>query len=154
IVLADRYVFTALARAVVRGADRDWIRSVFGFALVPDLTLYLKIDVDSLIPRVLQSRRMDYWEAGMDMHPDADLYESFRRYQGRLIREYQRMAREFGFATIDARLPVEAIQSRMRARVQMLLQERKEESPEERLRVVRSLPSPEPGIFRARENLR
>ncbi|HET6373721.1 MAG TPA: thymidylate kinase, partial [Candidatus Polarisedimenticolia bacterium] len=124
VVLADRYVFTAFARSIVRGADPAWIRSVFGFALVPDLTVYLKIDVDNLIPRVLRSRKMDYWESGMDMHPGTDLFESFSKYQRRLIREYNRMAREFGFKSVDATRRVDDIQARIRKIVQPLLQEK------------------------------
>ncbi|HEX9428602.1 MAG TPA: thymidylate kinase [Candidatus Polarisedimenticolia bacterium] len=125
VVLADRYVFTAFARSVVRGADPEWIRSVFGFALIPDATLYLKIDAETLIPRVLRARGIDYWEAGMDMHLDTDLYESFRRYQWRLIREYNKMAREFGFISVDAALSEDEIQARIRRRVQTILEERK-----------------------------
>jgi dTMP kinase len=125
VVLADRYVFTAFARSVVRGADPGWIRSVFGFAVVPELTLYLKIDADTLVPRLLRTRGIDYWEAGMDMHLDTDLYESFRKYQWRLIREYNKMAREFSFVTVDATLTVEDIQARIRRRVQALLEERR-----------------------------
>jgi len=125
VVLADRYVFTAFARSVVRGADPRWIRNVFGFALVPELTLYLKIDANTLVPRLLRTRGIDYWEAGMDMHLGTDLFESFRKYQWRLIREYNKMAREFGFVTVDATLMVEEIQARIRRRVQALLEERR-----------------------------
>ena len=125
VVLADRYVFTAFARSIVRGADPAWIRSVFGFALVPDLTLYLKIDADTLVPRVLRTRGIDYWEAGMDMHLGTDLYESFRKYQWRLIREYNRMAREFSFVTVDATLDIEEIQARIRRPVRALLEDRR-----------------------------
>jgi dTMP kinase len=125
VVLADRYVFTAFARSVVRGADPLWIRSLFGFALVPDLTLYLRIDVDGLLPRVLRSRGIDYWEAGMDLHFGTDLADSFRKYQRRLLREYSRMAREFGFVTIDAALGIEEIQARIRRQVETLLEEKK-----------------------------
>jgi dTMP kinase len=139
VVLADRYVFTAFARSVVRGADPGWIRSVFGFALVPDATLYLKLDADTLIPRVLRSREIDYWEAGMDMHLGTDLFESFRRYQWRLIREYNKMAREFGFITIDASLSVEEIQARIRRKVQALLESRKMLALTERLEDLKPL---------------
>jgi dTMP kinase len=125
VVLADRYVFTAFARSVVRGADPAWIRSVFGFALIPDLTLYLKVDVDTLIPRVLRARGIDYWEAGMDMHLGTDLFESFRKYQWRLIREYNKMSREFGFVTVDGTQSPEEIQARMRRQVRALLDERR-----------------------------
>ncbi len=124
IVLADRYVFTAFARSIVRGADPGWIRSVFGFALVPDLTLYLRIKVDALITRLLRSRDIDYWEAGMDMHLGVDLFESFRAYQTRLIQQYDAMAREFGFVEIDAHKDIDQIQERMRRGVMDLLSQR------------------------------
>ncbi|HZI92859.1 MAG TPA: dTMP kinase [Patescibacteria group bacterium] len=139
VVIADRYVFTAYARSIVRGADPSWIRSVFGFALVPDLTLYLKIDADTLIPRMLKSRGIDYWEAGMDMHLGIDLFESFRKYQWRLIREYNKMSREFGFVTVDASRGVEDVQARIRRRVQALLQERKTQALTESLQTLRPL---------------
>jgi dTMP kinase len=152
VVLADRYIFTAYARSVVRGADRRWIRNVFGFALVPDLTLYLKIDADTLVPRMLRSRGIDYWEAGMDMHLGIDLFESFRRYQWRLIREYNKMAREYGFVTVDATRTVDEIQARIRRRVQALLQQRKTHAQKES---KESLVTPRPLLFdEEKESLR
>ncbi len=146
VVLADRYVFTAFARSVVRGADPDWIRSVFGFALVPDLTLYLRTDADTLVRRVLRSRGIDYWESGMDMHLGTDLFESFRKYQWRLIRQYNRMARDFDFVTVDATLGVDEIQARIRRRVQALLDDR-------RMQVLSSsLDTLRPLLFEAEED--
>ena len=146
VVLADRYVFTAFARSVVRGADPRWIRSVFGFALVPDVTLYLKIDADTLVPRILRTRTIDYWEAGMDMHLGTDLFESFRKYQWRLIREYNKMSREFGFVTFDATLTVEEIQASIRRRVQAILDERRV------LALAGSLDRLRPLLFEAEED--
>jgi len=139
VVLADRYVFTAFARSVVRGADPKWIRNVFGFAPVPDLTLYLKCDVDTLIPRMLRNRHIDYWEAGMDMHLHTDLYESARRYQWRLIREYNRMSRQYGFDTVDAALDPVVIQTRIRRKVQRLLEERRMRALTDNLEALRPL---------------
>jgi dTMP kinase len=139
VVLADRYVFTAFARSVVRGAHPAWIRNVFGFALVPDMTLYLRIDADALLPRILQNRRIDFWEAGMDMHLGTDLYESARRYQWRLIREYNRLARQYGFLSIDATLTPEEIQAKMRRRVQALLEERRMQTLTDNLESLRPL---------------
>jgi dTMP kinase len=144
VVLADRYVFTAFARSVVRGADPKWIRNVFGFALVPDMTLYLQIDVDSLIPRLLEDRRVDFWEAGMDMHLGTDLYDSCRKYQWRLIREYNRMARQYGFIKVDATLPQDQIQARIRRNVQALLEERRMRTLTENLQSLRPLLFEEP----------
>jgi len=139
VVLADRYVFTAFARSVVRGADPQWIRNVFGFALVPDMTLYLQIDVDALLPRILASRKIDFWEAGMDMHLGTDLYESAYKYQWRLIREYNRMARQYGFHSIDATLTPEEIQARIRRKVQTFLEERRLQTLTENFENLRPL---------------
>src|SRR5262249_48963895 len=102
IVLSDRYIFTALARAGVRGVDRTWIRNLYGFAIAPHLVFYLKIDERTLIRRVLQSRGMDYWESGMDMKLGDDIYESFRAYQRALLKEYAPMTDEFNFRVRDA----------------------------------------------------
>jgi dTMP kinase len=117
IVVADRYMYTAFARNAVMGADPDWTRRLFGFAVVPDLVLYLKIDVRRLIPRVLESKGMDYWESGMHLRLGTDIFDSFRRYQTRLIREYDRMAEEFSFVTLDATQSVDAIQKELRDRI-------------------------------------
>jgi dTMP kinase len=88
VVLSDRYIFSALARAGVRGVDRAWLRSLYGFAIAPHLVFYLKIDVDTLIRRVLSARGMDFWESGMDLKGGDDIYDSFRAYQNKLLREY------------------------------------------------------------------
>ena len=121
VVLSDRYIFTALARAGVRGVDRAWLRSVYGFAIAPHIVFYLKIDVDTLITRVLAARGMDFWESGMDLKGGDDIYDSFRAYQNKLLREYNSMADEFHFRVIDARRPIHAIQEELRRQVQAFL---------------------------------
>lgn len=117
IVVADRYMYTAFARNAVMGADPEWTRKLFGFAVVPDLVLYLKIDVKHLIPRVLEFKGMDYWESGMHLKLGSDIFESFRRYQARILREYERMADEFGFVTVDAQQSIDAIQLELRTAI-------------------------------------
>ncbi len=117
IVIADRYMYTAFARNTVMGADQAWTRELFGMALVPDLVLYLEIDVESLVPRVLQGKGMDYWESGMHLGLGSDIFDSFNSYQGRLIEQYNQLAREFGFVTVDARRSIEEIQSELRTHV-------------------------------------
>ncbi len=117
IVLADRYLYTVFARNAVMGAAPEWTRRLFGFAVVPDLVLYQKIDVRHLIPRALESKGMDYWESGMHLRLGSDIFDSFRRYQTRLIREYDRMADEFSFVTIDATRTIDEIQEDLRATI-------------------------------------
>jgi dTMP kinase len=121
IVLADRYIYTAFARDFVRSNDRKWIRDVFGFALVPDLVCYLRIDVETLVLRVIETKAMNYWESGMDLRLGNDLYESFKKYQALLIEEFDKMTDEYRFEVIDARKPLEEIQEELRSRIQHLL---------------------------------
>src|SRR3989454_3678083 len=97
IVLTDRYIYSLMARAIVRGADPRWIRSIYGLALKPDAIFYLKVGIDDLIPRVLQRGGFDYWESGMDMRLGDDLYESFVNYQVRLLAQFEEMTSEYGF---------------------------------------------------------
>lgn len=122
IVLSDRYVFTALARAGVRGVDRQWLRNLYGFAIAPHMTFYLKVDVETLIGRVLQQRGMDFWESGMDMKLGDDIYDSFRAYQNKMLREFASMADEFHFRNIDARRSVDYIQDELRRQVSAFLE--------------------------------
>src|SRR6059058_4803384 len=122
VVLSDRYIFTALARAGVRGVDRQWLRNLYGFAIAPHMVFYLNIDVKSLIGRVLESRGMDFWESGMDLKTGDEIYESFRTYQSKLLREYSSMADEFNFRVVDARRPVDRIQDELRRQVSAFLE--------------------------------
>jgi len=121
IVIADRYMYTAFARNAVMGADAEWTRQLFGMALVPDLVLYLEIDVDALVPRVLEGKGMDYWESGMHLALGTDIFDSFRRYQRRLIEEYNLLAEEFGFVRVDARQPIARIQDELRGHIGQFL---------------------------------
>jgi dTMP kinase len=103
VALVDRYIFSLMARAFVRGLDRDWVENLFGFALVPDLVVYLDIDIQHLLPRVLTSTGFDYWESGQDYLPGQDVFNNFVEYQSHLLAELRRLAREHQFVTVDAR---------------------------------------------------
>jgi dTMP kinase len=103
VALVDRYIFSVIARAVVRGLSADWMEAVFGFALVPDAVMYLDIDVERLLPRVLSSKGFDYWESGLDYLGERDMYRSFVRYQRELLAEFLRLAKRHEFTVVDAR---------------------------------------------------
>lgn len=122
IVLADRYVYTAIARGIVRGADEPWLHGLFGFAIVPDLVFYLRLGVQDLVPRVLESGKMNYWESGMDMNYGDDLYDSFTAYQGALIEQFDKIADQENFITLDARQGQDVIQKQLRRSMQQYLQ--------------------------------
>jgi dTMP kinase len=123
IVLADRYFYTAIARGIVRGADPEWLRDLYGFAVEPDLVCYLQLSVKELIPRVLATGKMNYWESGMDMNYGDDLYDSFVSYQGALIEQFDDMALAYNnFVTLDAREEPKVTQQRLRSAVAAYLE--------------------------------
>jgi dTMP kinase len=106
VALVDRYVFSLIARARVRGLTIEWVENLYGFALIPDLVIYLDIDIKHLVPRVLSTTGFDYWESGQDYLPGPDVYFNFVEHQTRLLAEFRRLAREHAFQTVDARGPV------------------------------------------------
>jgi dTMP kinase len=122
IVLADRYVYTAIARGIARGADKDWLHDLYGFAVAPDLVFYLQIAVHDLVPRVLEAGKMNYWESGLDMNYGDDLYDSFVAYQGELIEQFNAMATEFKFTTLNAGQEPQVLQKLLRKAVGAHLQ--------------------------------
>lgn len=117
VVLTDRYIYSLMARAIVRGADPEWLHEVYGFALRPDAIFYLRVQIDDLVTRVLQSTGFDYWESGMDMHMGEDMYESFVRYQKFLLAEFDKMVETHGFEIVDASGSVEEVFENLRDRV-------------------------------------
>jgi dTMP kinase len=117
IVLADRYIYTAIARGIARGADPGWLRDLYGFAIAPDLVFYLQIAVQDLVPRVLAAGKMNYWESGLDMNYGDDLYDSFLAYQSELITQFDAMADQYQFTTLDARDEPQQIQRQLRRAV-------------------------------------
>lgn len=115
IVLCDRYIFTAFARDVVRGCQPDWVRGIYGYAGLPDITIFFKANLQTSLSRILQGRpQLKYFEAGMDMKLSNDIYESFRIFQGRIFEQYLAMSSEFNFLIIDANRKIEEQQELVR----------------------------------------
>jgi dTMP kinase len=103
IVLADRYVYTAFARDVVRGCGREWVRRVYQFAPRPDRVFYFNVPIDISVSRLLSGRaKLKDYEAGMDLGLASDLVSSFRLFQGRILGEYDKITAEYGLTEIDA----------------------------------------------------
>jgi dTMP kinase len=127
IVLTDRYIYSAIARAVVRGADPAWVRAIYGIALVPDAVFYLNIDsAEDLVARVLASGRgFDYWESGMDLNLGEDFYDSFVQYQTRMLREFDRMKGEYGFRLLNASRSINRVAADLRRAVARVIDEGK-----------------------------
>ena len=117
VVLADRYIYTAFARDVVRGVHPEWVRGLYGFAVKPTVAFYFRTPLDIAMKRILEGRdAIKYYEAGMDLHlsEDDDIEENFRIFQGRIVEQYEKMIDEFGLVVIDATLSIEEQQAQMR----------------------------------------
>jgi dTMP kinase len=116
IVLADRYVFTAFARDVVRGCDRSWVRKVYSFAPRPDVSFFFRVPVETALTRITMARpRLKDFEAGLDLDLHPDPYESFKLFQGGIQHEYEKMVDEYGLVTMDASYSIAEQQRRVRA---------------------------------------
>ncbi len=120
IVLTDRYIYSLIARAVVRGADPDWIEGVYGLALIPDAVFYLKVDLDALIRRIVP-RGFDYWESGMDLRLGEDLYDSFVTYQSHILKQFDDMSKRYDFQIINAARPIPEVTADLQRRIEPLL---------------------------------
>jgi dTMP kinase len=121
VCLTDRYIYSVIARAMVRGVDYGWLREMFGFALVPDAVFYLEADLDHLIPRVLVGEGFDYWESGMDVLRGDDIFENYRLYQTKLLAQFRQIGKEYKFITVDANDSVQEIFSDLRRRLKPIL---------------------------------
>jgi dTMP kinase len=122
IVLADRYVYTLMARDIVRGADREWVRNLYSPAIVPHAVFYFRISAPQLVERNFhKNSSLDYWESGMDLGLSPDMFDSFVKYQRMLQQEFARMQKEYGFAVINANRQVPTVQGELRRRFDPLL---------------------------------
>jgi len=124
IVLADRYIYTAYARDIVRGCDPKWVREVYDFAVKPDIVFYFGVPVGVASERILAGRpKLKYYEAGMDLNLSNDPFESYRIFQSRIIEQYESMAESEGFVTIDGTSGIEEQQYLVRKKVTELIPE-------------------------------
>ncbi|MBM3877355.1 MAG: thymidylate kinase [Verrucomicrobia bacterium] len=115
LVLCDRYIFTAFARDTVRGCRPEWVRGIYNFAALPDLTFFFKASLDVSLHRILDGRpQLKFFEAGMDLKLSPDPEESFRIFQGRILEQYLAMSSEFSFLMLDADQSVEQQQQLVR----------------------------------------
>ncbi len=122
LVLADRYVYTALARDLARGVDRSWGEDAYRFAARPDLSLYFQISAEQSLERILSTHpRLKYYQAGMDLGISRDPVASFRAFQQRIIAEFEEMVERYGLPCLDATLPVKQQQQLLRDAVAGIL---------------------------------
>jgi dTMP kinase len=118
IVLADRYIYTLMARDAVRGISRRWSHNLFGFAVKPDLVYYLDVDPNELVHRVFQKNSsLDYYESGADLRLSEDMLESFLKYQRLIGKEFQRIQKLYGIVPINGNRTVVEINSELQDKI-------------------------------------
>jgi len=124
VVLSDRYIYTLMARDLVRGADSAWVESLYSMAIIPDAVYFLMASTKSLVERSLTvNLSLDYWESGMDIGISRDWYDSFVRYQRVLRSKYRDLQDKFGFEMLNANRSVKTIQRDLRGRIETVLRE-------------------------------
>ena len=122
VVLADRYIYTAFARDVVRGCHPRWVRNMYDFAVRPDIAFYFKVPVDVAFDRIVKGRpKLKYYEAGMDLNLSNDPYESYRIFQGRVVEQYESMIGPENFVVVDGTTDIEEQQKAVRRTVMEML---------------------------------
>jgi dTMP kinase len=125
-VLADRYIYTAFARDVVRGCSPEWVHHVYGFAVKPTIAFYFRVPVEISFDRIVKNRtKLKYYEAGMDLNLSNDPFESYRIFQGRIIEQYELMVEIEGFTVIDGTADIEEQQKQVRQKVMEMLPSQK-----------------------------
>jgi dTMP kinase len=124
IVLADRYVYTLIARAMARRLSRTWLNQLYGIALVPDAVFYISVEPEVLAERTFRKNdTLNYWESGMDVHRQVDMYRSFIEYQRKLERIFTDLQKEYGFVVVDGNRSPEAIYEELVSRIRPVIEQ-------------------------------
>ena len=122
IVMADRYMYTLIARSIVRGLSRRWSHDLFGFAPKADLVFFIDVKPDELFHRVFQKYgTLDYYESGADIGLSDDMYYSFIQYQLRMAKEFSKMAKQYHMVRIDGNKPISEVNAVLQAKIDRYL---------------------------------
>lgn len=121
-VLADRYIYTLMARDLVRGVDGDWLKNLYGIALVPDAVFYLQVCAEELVQRnFAKNHALDYWESGMDLGLSRDMFDSFLQYQKLMAEQFKHLQKTYGFSIVDGDRPTEEINRELQHKIESVL---------------------------------
>ena len=124
IVLADRYIYTLMARDMVRGMDEAWLKNLYGIALEPDAVFYLSVEAEELVQRNLaKNATLDYWESGMDLGLSRDMFDSFLKYQTAMQMAFRQLQKTYGFTIVDGNRSVDSVTKELRKKIGALLAE-------------------------------
>jgi dTMP kinase len=121
-VLSDRYIYTLMARDLVRGMDEAWLKNLYGMAVVPDAVFYLNVSPEQLVQRnFAKNHVLDYWESGMDLGLSRDMFDSFMKYQELVAREFRRLQTSYGFNIVDGNCSPEEINAELQRKIEGVL---------------------------------
>ena len=121
-VLADRYIYTLMARDLVRGMDEKWLNNLYGIAVVPDAVFYLNVSPEELVLRnFAKNQSLDYWESGMDLGLTRDMFDSFLKYQGLVEKQFKKLQATYGFTIVDGNHSVEEINTELQKKIAAVL---------------------------------
>ena len=122
VVLADRYIYTLMARDMVRGMDEAWLRNLYGVALEPDAVFYLNVLPEELVQRSFaKNAALDYWESGMDLGLSRDMFDSFMKYQTTMQATFRRLQATYGFTIVDGMRPAQVINAELQKKISAVL---------------------------------
>ncbi len=122
VVLADRYIYTLMARDMVRGMDESWLKNLYGIAVEPDAVFYLNVEPEELVQRSFaKNAALDYWESGMDLGLSRDMFDSFMKYQTNMEKTFRALQATYGFTIVDGMRPADAINSELRKKISAVL---------------------------------
>jgi dTMP kinase len=122
IVLADRYIYTLMARDMVRGMDEAWLKNLYGIALEPDVVFYLNVPPEELVQRSFaKNSALDYWESGMDLGLSRDMFDSFMKYQTAVQTIFRQLQTTYHFDIVDGMRSADAINSDLRKKISAML---------------------------------
>jgi dTMP kinase len=120
-VLADRYIYTLMARDMVRGMEEGWLKNLYGMALEPDAVFYLHVPPEQLVQRTFaKNAALDYWESGMDLGLSRDMFDSFLVYQRGVQQIFRGMQTTYGFTIVDGMRPADAVHADLRKQISAL----------------------------------
>jgi dTMP kinase len=121
-VIADRYIYTLMARDIVRGMDVAWLKNLYGIALKPDAVFYLAIEPNELVQRNLaKTATLDYWESGMDLGLSRDLFDSFVEYQTLMESAFRKLQRTYGFSIVNGTRAVDEVNAELKKKISAVL---------------------------------
>jgi len=121
-VLADRYIYTLMARDLVRGMDEAWLRNLYSIALEPDAVFYLNVSPENLVQRnFAKDFALDYWESGMDLGLSRDMFDSFLKYQTMVVDKFRHLQTVFKFTIVNGDRPPDVINRELQRKIESIV---------------------------------